>query len=221
MTKRESLTLLLGLLPHSPLKCMGLRLLNGWRIAPSARIGCCLLQCVDHLVLDEGATLCSGSVYRNLRLLHVGRRSLVGRWNTFSASPGLAVRGLSPAPASLVIGRESAITNRHYMDCSGGISIGSFTTIAGVRSTFLSHSVDFEQGRQRSQAIVIGDYAFVASNCSVMAGARLPDRSILGMGAVLRPGALRSGQLYGGVPARPLGTVQGAYFTRLTGRVES
>jgi acetyltransferase-like isoleucine patch superfamily enzyme len=213
--------LLIGLLPNSGIKRLALTWLNGWRIAPTATIGACLFQRVDRLVLAEGATLYSGSIYRNLRLVNIGSHSVVGRLNTFSAAPELTAKESSPDTASLVVGRESAITNRHYMDCSGGISIGSFATVAGVRSTFLSHSVDFKRGRQRAKPIAVGDYTFVASNCLVMAGATLPERSILGMGALLRPGASREGQLYGGVPALPLRETEGVYFTRLAGRVEA
>jgi acetyltransferase-like isoleucine patch superfamily enzyme len=215
---RDSLTLVLGILPHSRLKCLALGFLNGWHIAPSARIGACLFVHVRYLALDEEAVLSSGSVYRNLHSIRIGRRSCIGKWNTVSSSEELTSVHL-PQAACLTIGRESAITNRHYIDCSGGVVVGAFSTIAGVRTTFLSHSIDLHRGRQRADGISIGDYTFVASNCSVMAGSTLPAKSVLAMGAVLRPGADREGLLYGGVPARPLQDIQGAYFLRKAGRV--
>ena len=214
---RDGLVLLIGILPSSRLKCLVLRLLKGWHISPSATIGSCLFFKVRHLVLEDEAVLSSGSVYRNLRNVRVGRRSSIGRWNTLSSAEGFDA--ISPKAACLTIGHESAITNRHYIDCSGGVLIGDFSTIAGVRSTFLSHSIDLQEGRQGVACISIGDYTFVASNCSVMAGATLPAKSVLAMGAVLRPGSHREGMMYGGVPARPLQDIQGAYFLRSVGRV--
>lgn len=219
MTPRDTFALVVGILPRSRIKCLLLSFVKGWHIAPSTTIGSCLFLGVAELVLDEGAVLCSGSIYRNLQSVRVGKNSVIGRWNTFSAAPEVVATLASPESASLSIGVESAITNRHYVDCTGGISIGNFSTVAGVRSTFLSHSIDFQHGQQRGVGISVGDYSFVASNCSLMAGATLPARSILGMGAVLRPGAKGESLLYGGVPAQPLGEAKGAYFSRSVGRI--
>jgi acetyltransferase-like isoleucine patch superfamily enzyme len=215
---RGWLTLLIGILPHSRFKCLTLGLINGWRIASSARIGPCLLLNVRYLELDVEAILGSCSVYRNLMSVRIGYRSVIGSWNTISSAVEFTQDNVSEA-ARLTIGRESAITNRHYLDCSGGVSIGDFSTVAGIRSTFLSHSIDLQQSRQRTATISIGDYTFVASNCSIMAGATLPAKCVLAMGAVLRPGADREGLLYAGVPARPVRHCRGEYFGRTVGRV--
>jgi acetyltransferase-like isoleucine patch superfamily enzyme len=122
--------------------------------------------------------------------------------------------------AELILGQHSAISTRHYIDCTNRVVIGDFTTIAGVRSTFLTHGVDLRLSRQDSGSIVIGDYCFVGSDCTVLKGASLPSFSVLGAKALLNKKHHESG-LYAGVPAkRKAGLEENlAYMCRKTGHV--
>ena len=125
-------TLLCGLavLLPGPLKRTLLRRLLGWEIAPSAEIGLSLFQNVGHVRLGPGARVGHFNVFRNLRLLDLGAEAAIGQWNWVSAAEVL-VRGTGGDGGRLVLGRGAAITARHYLDCSGGISVGAFTSSPG------------------------------------------------------------------------------------------
>ncbi len=70
----------------------------------------------------------------------------------------------------LYIGRHSAITSRHFIDCTAGIKIGKYTTIAGIRTQILTHSIDLVKNRQDARPIEIGDYCFIGTNCVILPG---------------------------------------------------
>ena len=106
----------------------------------------------------------------------------------------------------LSLGHLAAITNRHYLDCSGQIILHDRAGVGGIKSIFQSHEIDLEQNATTVGVIVVGVNAMTGTACTVLKDARLPDRSVLGAGSLLaktRAGAEMPEQsLYAGVPAR-------------------
>jgi len=101
----------------------------------------------------------------------------------------------------LVLEQGVGITGRHYIDCNGGVYIGEFTTVAGLRSQILTHSIDIYDNRQHTEPVRIGKYCFVGTACIILPGASLPEYSVLGAGAVLNKKQTESCALYAGNPA--------------------
>ena len=85
---------------------------------------------VREVRLADGVRIGHFNVFRNLRLLDVAERSVIGQWNWVTASDYF-LRNRADTDVgslgSLVMGRHSALTSRHYVDCSGGVSLGAFT----------------------------------------------------------------------------------------------
>jgi acetyltransferase-like isoleucine patch superfamily enzyme len=204
----------------SGLKRLALIHLLGAQIDVSARIG---VSIVDSDALEMGPRSRIGhfTVLRGLRRTHLNSGATIGNFNWITASPMFSSESALPDHASFNLGRESAITSRHYIDCGGGVAIGEYTTIAGVRSTILSHQIDLAAGVQSPKTTRIGDYCFVSSNVCVAPGASVPDRSAVAMGAVVVGDLVPTGALFGGVPARVLreNVDSGDYFTRSQGFV--
>lgn len=196
---RDVLRLVTGLLPRGRFKTVVLRLL-GWELAPGSSVGICVLWRIDRLVMASGSTIGSFTVCRNLRRMELGKDSVIGQWNWITAAPDL--RELAEHGASFILGHHSAITSRHYLDAAGGIRVGAHCTIAGVRSTFLTHQIDTLRCVQSVVPVGIGDYAIVSSNCRLVPGAEVPSHSLVGMGATVLPGLTESYSLYVGAPAR-------------------
>jgi acetyltransferase-like isoleucine patch superfamily enzyme len=121
----------------------------------------------------------------------------------------------------IVLKRESALTNRHYIDCQDQITIGEFSTLAGVRSTLWTHEIDIEGCRQKAQPVSIGAYCFIGSSVTLTAGSAVGDRIVVGAGSVVTRKLDRGPALYAGTPARyikPLPESAG-YFARTRGKV--
>lgn len=215
MNIRGALVALVALLPASGLKYSLLRYL-GWAIGGKVHIGPCLVLKVDRVDIGDGAYIGSLNVIRDLAALELGEYATIGHWNWVSASRWLGEGG---AACLLHLGAHSAITSRHYIDCSGGIRVGTHTTIAGVRSTFITHGISWKSSAQTFSPIEIGDYCLISSNVQVSPGAVVGSRVVVGMGATL------AGRLLGpGLYVQPRATLvksdlDGEYFHREQGVV--
>ncbi|HEV2068627.1 MAG TPA: hypothetical protein VGR26_02395, partial [Acidimicrobiales bacterium] len=111
-------------------------------------MGLSLFAGVDEVHIGEGARLGHFNVFRNLRMLSVGDHAEIGQFNWFSAGQPFLEQGHGDI-GNLRIGAHGAITSRHYVDCSGGVEIGDFALLAGVRSVVLTHFIDVVANRQR------------------------------------------------------------------------
>lgn len=210
------LTTLICLLPPSRFKNLLLRKL-GHSVHPSARLGPVLLIGVGQIAMAAHASVGPFNVFRDLSGLRIGEHSVIGQWNWVSAARPLVAAGGSGV---LTLGNHTALTSRHYLDASGGISIGNYSTVAGVRSTLITHGIDWRRSEQTTKPIAIGDYCLVSSNTAIAPGTRLADRSVTGMGATLAGNLDEPGALYLADRARPVKSgLKGTYFERALGFV--
>lgn len=195
----------------------------GYQIDSSAKIGMSLLLC-RKVVMGPRTTIGHFNVIRGLALLSLDADSEIGNLNNISGFDGESryFKHQSDRQSQLILGFHSSITSRHLIDCANTVSIGNFTTIAGHRSEFLTHSIDFRANRQHSEPIAVGDYCFVATECTLLGGARLPSHSLLAAKALLKSDVKEEWFVYGGVPARKLDAIDSdwAYFTRTNGHVD-
>ncbi len=214
----DGLTLLVGLMPASRLKNWALNRL-GWHVGPGAHVGPGLYLRIGAVHLGVDSRIGPFNVIRGLAALRLGDYSRIGQWNWISASGELVAAG---GRGTLTIGAHSAITSRHYFDCSGGVAVGSFSTLAGVRSTFITHGIDWRTAEQRTKEIRIGDYCLISSNCAVPPGVTIPDRTVVGMGTVVGDPGRESGTLQlGGRGAPVKSDLTGVYFDRARGYISA
>lgn len=208
---------LVGLLPASRVKNWLLSRFPGYRVAPSARVGPVLLVHVGALEIADDAVIGPFNVFRDLRGLVLGTSSLIGQWNWVSAARPLLVE---EHQGWLRIGAESSVTSRHYIDASGGVTIGDFTTMAGMRSTVVTHGIDWRDSAQTARPVSIGDYCLISSNVKIAPGTTVADRIVVGMGATISGTLDESDALY--VQSRAVVVkrgLTGLYFGRARGFV--
>lgn len=221
----KTLLLAVSLLLPWPLRRWWLRRFFGYEIHPTARIGRSWVQ-PGRLIMEAGARIGSGTVCKGLALIELKEGAHLGNLNWITGLPANHDRYFRHQPErrpELRLGRHASITNRHLIDCTGTVSIGAFSTLAGFRSQILTHSIDLAESRQDSQPVSIGEYCFVGTDCVLLGGSALPDRSVLGAKSLLNKVFTEGGTLYGGVPAkaiRPLPTEQMRYFQRAEGWVD-
>lgn len=211
--------LLVGLIPASLLKNRLLSLL-GHQISSTASISPIVIWRVGHIDLDEEARLGFGTVLRDMKAVVVGKSSVIGQWMWVSSAPSLWHTSSSGLGGVLALGDQAAVTSRHYLDCSGGITIGDFATIAGVRSTILTHGIDVVSNSQRATPVFVGSHCLVGSNSLIIPGARVPNGTLFGMGSVITKGDREPHFLYAGNPARARRVLEETgYFARVSGFV--
>ena len=219
LSNRPLLSGIIGLMPSCALKILLMRRILGWEVHGSARIGPCLFRGVGKVTVRKNASIAGLCVFLHVGHLEIGEGAIMGYWNWLGAAPTLRSPALDARTtgeaAHFKLGDYAAITSRHYVDCSGGVEIGRFSVIAGVRSTILTHQVDTVRSQQILRAVQVGEYCLVGSNVQIVPGASIADRSVIAMGSVV-VGILESAAcLYGGVPARRIKQMDGgAYFER-------
>lgn len=219
---RFLLRLFVVLLPW-PLRRHALTAFFGYEIHPTARIGWAWIF-PEKLVLGEGAQIGHFTVAIRLARIELGTHARIGRNNWITGFPRSGSRHFAhraDRDPALVVGEHAAITKAHHFDCTDRITIGPFTTVAGYRSQFLTHAIDVVRNRQDCAPIEIGARCFVGTAVVVLAGARLPDRSVLGAMALLNQAHEQPQRLYAGVPARAVKELpaDAAYFHRAEGFV--
>jgi acetyltransferase-like isoleucine patch superfamily enzyme len=175
----------------------------GYDLHPTSRIGLAWIF-PKHLCLEAHAHISHFTLCKGLDLLHLKEYASIGRGNWITGFPTGPSRHFAHQPQrvpELVLGRHTAITNRHLIDCTASVTLGDFTTFAGFHSQILTHSIDLEENRQSSAPIVIGEYCFVGTNCVILGGSRLPSYSVLGAKSLLRDAFSEEYTLYAGTPA--------------------
>jgi acetyltransferase-like isoleucine patch superfamily enzyme len=212
---RGVLVAIVAALPASRLKNSLLRRL-GWAIGRGVHIGPSLVLMVDHVDLGGGAWIGAFNVVKGLEALVLGEHAEIGHWNWVTACRWFNEVG---AVSVLRLGPHSSLTSRHYVDCSGGLRVGSHTVIAGVRSTLLTHGISWKSGAQTFNPVQIGDYCLISSDVRVAPGTVVGNRVVVGMGATIA-GRLSEPGLY----MQPRATLvkselDGEYFRREQGRI--
>lgn len=212
---RNAVVLVFGILPASKLKNLLLRVC-GMRIKLSAKIHPQLILGGGQITVGENSLIRAFNVFRNVDL-EIGANAIIGSWNWISAATALST--LESFRGSLKLGNHSSINSRHYFDCSGGVVIGNYSGVAGIRSTFITHFVDTKEAVQICRSIQIGNYVMLSSNINVAPGANVGDRSLVAMGSVLTSHIFPEKSFIAGVPGRLKAETSGKYFNRKIGRI--
>lgn len=162
-------------------------ILMGYSIDRTAHIGFSII--LSHqLIMHENSRIGSFTVCKNIDKLELNKNSKIGALNFitgYSSHLKQYFKNESYRKCEFIIGESSSITSRHFFDVNGGIYIGKFTQIAGIRSTFLTHSIDVYKNIQSASPIKIGDYCFCGSNIIILKGVVIEDYTVIGAGSVI------------------------------------
>jgi acetyltransferase-like isoleucine patch superfamily enzyme len=190
---------------------------------PTSRIGLSWIY-PKQLRLREHARIGHLNYSKGLDLITLEPHATIGNLNWITAHPtsGIHFRHVPCRQPSLTLAEHAAITSQHFFDCASPITIGRFSTVAGLRSQFFTHGIDIREGRQDTRPIEIGAYCLVATGTVVLPGSRLPDHSATSALSLLNKQFAEPYYLYGGVPATPVKklSADSRYFCRAHGFVE-
>lgn len=196
-----------------------LKRLFGHEVDPSARIGLCFIA-VDHLVMGPQTAIGHLTFIRGLHNVILHEEAIIGRLNWITANPlgdPNFFKTVEDRDPSLEVGRASAIMHRMLIDCNNKITIGEYGGLAGFRTVLMTHGVDIRENRQTAGTIDIGDRTIISTNCVVLGGSAIPDKSVVAAGSVVRSRFDEPG-LYSGVPAKRVADLpqDAKFFTRDT-----
>ena len=180
-------------------------LLYKHQIHPEARIGYAIIL-AKKIEMARKARIQHFVFCRPIDRICMEGESGIGLASRISGFPSSNQRHYVHIPSrkcELVLGKGVKITSRHFLDCNGGIYVGDYSLIAGLRSQILTHSIDLYKNRQHAAPVRIGKYCFIGTGCIILPGAGIPDYCVLGAGAVLNKYYDKPRTLYAGNPAIP------------------
>lgn len=119
---------------------------------------------------------------------------------TINSLAGLKVkRGVRIAHNVVIIGTDITIGK--------DVIIGPNTVLSGGNHQFDGHSFRNLPSKMVGP-LIIEDGSWIAANCTLTSGAKLPKHSILAAGSVLTKAMTGEQQIFGGVPARLISKVK-------------
>jgi acetyltransferase-like isoleucine patch superfamily enzyme len=183
-----------------PLKRLVARWIYQWDVHPTAYIGPSVLT-VHHLSMGAGASIGGRNVITNLVELRMGEGATIGSGNMVKGWWDHPTQTLPDRHPCLVLGDHAQIASYHYIDCVDILELGAHAAIAGFRSTVLTHSIDLMRDKYAASPVVLGEYAVVMSGCMLLAGTRVPARSVVAAGSVVDTRLTDELTLYRGNPA--------------------
>ncbi len=204
---------LIWLMPATSLKNALLRRF-GHEIAASARIGPNLVVGVAKAEIGADTVIGPFNTIKGLSLFVLGEASGIGSWNWISAHP--AYQAVDPRAGTLALGYGARIESRSYIDCSGTIQIGAYSAVGGQRCILQSHEPNVRKMIQTVGRIEIGHHTTVGSSVMILAGAVVPEKSILAANSTMTGKPLPDPKpgVYGGTPVRFLAPLSGDWFER-------
>lgn len=221
---KKILSILVVILPWKIKRLIYIKVFK-YKIAPSARIGFSIIF-PKMLIMENNSKIGSLTYCKGIDLVHLEESSKIGTLNWITGFPsnnsqtGHFSYDKNRFPA-LIIKKHSAITSRHMIDCTNTITIGEFTTVAGIRSQLLTHSINIFNSRQESLPINIGNYCFISTSVICLGGTTIPDYSVVGALSLCNKKYEDCYSLYGGVPAKKIKDLgkDTKYFNREVGYV--
>lgn len=221
---KKLLSMLIIILPWKLKRLIYIKIFK-YQIASSARIGFSIIF-PKMLIMENNSKIGSLTYCKGIDLVHLEESSKIGTLNWITGFPsnnseiGHFAYDKNRYPA-LIIKKHSAITSRHMIDCTNTIRIGEYTTVAGIRSQLLTHSINIYTSRQESLPITIGNYCFISTSVICLGGTTIPDYSVVSAMSLCNKKYENSYSLYGGVPAKKIKDLEKNtnYFIRKVGYV--
>jgi acetyltransferase-like isoleucine patch superfamily enzyme len=196
---RLALAYVFKFLPMS-LKRIVAKWIYKWDIHPTAYIGPSVLV-IDEVTMGPGTRIGARNVITNLNELRMAEGSAIGSGNLIKGWWDHPTDALNKRNPAIFLAEYSQIASYHYIDCVDTLEIQSHAALAGFKSTVLTHSIDLMRDRYTTGSVVIGEYSGVMSGCMLLAGTRIPPRSIISAGSVVTTRLTQEQALYRGNPA--------------------
>ncbi|MFT4224756.1 acyltransferase [Dysgonomonas sp.] len=195
-----------------------------FQLSETARIGFSIIM-AKRVQLGEHTRIGHLNYCKKIDLLEIGDYSNIGNKNLITGfsvhdADVIHYKHIKNRQCVLKIGNHTGITSRHYFDCNAGVFIGDFTEIAGFETAFLTHSVNIAESIQDAAPILIGNYNFIGTRCTILKGTETADKVVVGACSLINKPLEEGETLYAGVPCKKIKKLTNSkYFARLKGAI--
>lgn len=115
-------------------------------------------------------------------------------------------------PKKLVIGNHVSLNENCYIQCAGGVKLGSYVTVsygvtiltAGLNTKDYPNTCFCKNREHIFDSVVIGEGCWLCANVTVAPGVKIAPKIVVAAGSVVSRNLDKEGWLYAGVPATPI-----------------
>jgi acetyltransferase-like isoleucine patch superfamily enzyme len=155
----------------------------------------------DNVTLGKSAYIQFANLVKGPFDLILGERSSLGKSNTVNRGK----IGVSYGYSHLKLGVLSKVTARHYLDLTRSVTMGNYTTLAGLGSQIWTHGYNHApDGPERYRVdgeVHIGNNIYIGSLCLINPGVSIADVITIGGNAAISKSLTEPG-LYVSQPLR-------------------
>lgn len=205
---KKVIVLLIGFVPFNVLRVFLYKTLLNYKLNYNCRIGM-----FNYIYCDE--LLMNNSEISNLnriscKILTMDSCSKIGRLNNikFVRRVNLSANSIVRTKINIIgtsnylspycdafefsLGQNSLLTSKHYMDCSGKISIGANVVFGGVGSEIWTHGFDNKRTMIVGN-VCIGDNIYIGSRALIVQNVSICDNVSIGAGTIVSKNIVESG----------------------------
>jgi acetyltransferase-like isoleucine patch superfamily enzyme len=212
MRARSVVAALIAVLPR-PWKPACYRTLLGYEVGQRVRVGLSLID-VRSCTIGNDVQIGHGNVFIEVARLSLADHVRIGHLNLFRGGDEVTLgdyvevirlNQINSIPDPVVVnettpklrlGPGSVVTAGHKIDFTDEVRLGRRVILGGRNSSIWTHN------RQRTAPVTVGDMTYLGSEIRMAPGASVPERCIVGIGAVITGPVDGPGHLIAGVPAR-------------------
>lgn len=163
------------------------------KIEDSCRIGHLNFIKVDKLRMQSKSYINHLNIIKGPVGIILKKRGAIGKNNYINRGP----KGITYGESNLTIGELGKITAYHFIDLTRSITVGDFSTLAGIRSQLWTHGyVHAESGPDRFRVdgeIHIGNNVYVGSGVLINPGVKINDTINIGGNATISKSLIKKG----------------------------
>jgi acetyltransferase-like isoleucine patch superfamily enzyme len=211
---RFAFAALFGFLP-SPLARLLYRLFFGYKIGKRVKIGFSVID-VNSCEIGDDVTIGHFNLFTGTLKVTIGEKTRIGFFNIFRGGDGIAIGKYCeilrwneinsiPEPDAVndidprfILGDGSMIAASHKIDFTDKVVFGKRVILGGRNSSVWTHN------RQKTEPVIVGDYAYLGSEIRMAPGSVIPAQCILAMGSVVSGELKNENRLIAGVPAKEI-----------------
>jgi acetyltransferase-like isoleucine patch superfamily enzyme len=197
---RLVISVIISLVPSNFLRILLHRIVNGYKISRSGRVGFGTILAVDEARIGS-ATIKMFNVFQGPFSLLIEDGVTISVLNTFRCGQWVVDEEELKKNVGLLrycrLRKNASINMGHFIDATGGFELGEGSQISGRDSQFWTHGAGVAD-----KSIVIGSNCFIGSAARFAPGSIVGDHCMVGLGSVVTEKFNGNHLLIAGVPAK-------------------
>lgn len=196
---KKRIALLISLIPSNFIRVCFYKLLLGYHIDWSVKIGYLTIIAVEEARIAKKVNIGRNNLFLGWFKLDIDGGATIGNKNEFICEDWVLDEQFKDCgfKRECKIGKNALITNGHYIDLVGQFELQENSWIGGRQSQFWTHGAWVNK-----TSISIGKNCYVGSAVKFIPGTKIGDNILIGIGSVVTKEFEMNNALIAGVPAK-------------------